>query len=141
MFVFAFSSGRAEPIFLQAAICLSFAISCVACGGNGSASAPQFATVPQVIAPISSPAVEHIEIIMEENEAESSVVGNANAPYINDTLMPLGEWLSNYNAIDHPSQPNYLAIYSGSEQGTSGTDNCITPPTFNAAFARRRTSC
>ncbi len=68
---------------------------------------------------------------MEENETEASVVGNANAPYINDTLMSEGEWLSNYNAIDHPSQPNYLAIYSGSEQGTSGTDNCLTPPNWS----------
>ncbi len=118
--------------FCKLRFALSFAISCVACGGNGSASAPQFAKVPQVIAPISSPAVEHIEIIIEENETQSNVVDNADAPYINNTLMPMGEWLSNYNAIDHPSQPNYLALYSGSEQGTSGTDSCTTPPKFGA---------
>ncbi len=129
MFLFAFFSGRAETNLVKAAICLSLALSCVACGGNGSALAVQYSKVPQVIA---SQAVEHIEIIMEENEAQSNVVDNADAPYINHTLMPQGEWLSNYNAIDHPSQPNYLAVYSGSEQGTSGTDNCITPPKFSA---------
>jgi hypothetical protein len=36
-----------------------------------------------------------------------------------------GEYFPNYHGVSHPSEPNYLALFSGSTQGTDGSDNCI----------------
>ncbi|MDP4164251.1 MAG: alkaline phosphatase family protein, partial [Bacillota bacterium] len=44
------------------------------------------------------------------------IKGNSNAPYIN-SLIKQGAYLSNYHAIEHPSQPNYLDLFSGANQG------------------------
>jgi hypothetical protein len=45
------------------------------------------------------------------------VVGNANAPYINNTLIPSGTLYSNYTAYAQSSFPNYLVLTSGSATG------------------------
>ena len=54
--------------------------------------------------------------MIEENESISSVVDNIDAPYIN-SLIAGGAYFSAYDSITHPSQPNYLALFSGSTQG------------------------
>lgn len=64
-----------------------------------------------------------------ENRNYSSIVGAAAAPYINKTLVPQGALLTNSHAVSHPSEPNYIAIFSGSTQGVN-SDNC--PFTFSA---------
>ena len=55
----------------------------------------------------------HLVLVMLENKEYGTVVGNANAPYINDTLIPSGRLFTSYYAGLHPSLPNYLAITSG----------------------------
>ena len=40
--------------------------------------------------------------------------------------MAQGEYFSNYHAVSHPSEPNYMAMFSGSTQGTDGSDSCIS---------------
>jgi len=62
------------------------------------------------------PKVEHILIVVEENHSKSQIAGNSSAPYMN-SLMKQGANFTNYHAIQHPSQPNYLALFSGSNQG------------------------
>jgi hypothetical protein len=69
-----------------------------------------------------------VEVIME-NRDYKSIIGNAGAPYINGTLVPVSALLTNSHAIGHPSQPNYLEIFSGSNQGITD-DSC--PHTFHA---------
>lgn len=59
-----------------------------------------------------------------ENKAYSSIIGSANAPYIN-SLAIQGAVAGNYLATDHPSLPNYLEVTSGTNGGI--TANC-TPP-------------
>jgi phosphatidylinositol-3-phosphatase len=73
------------------------------------------------------PVPAHVVIVMEENHSYAEIVGSAQAPYINN-LAALGASFTNSRAIGHPSEPNYLAIFSGSTQGVTD-DSC--PHTFS----------
>jgi phosphatidylinositol-3-phosphatase len=80
----------------------------------------------------SAPAVPrfaHIVVVIEENHASSQIIGSRSAPYMN-ALARSGLVLSNSFGIGHPSQPNYLALFSGSAQGITN-DSC--PHTFGGA--------
>jgi hypothetical protein len=74
-------------------------------------------------------AYSHIFIIVMENVGYENVIGNVNAPYINDTLLPQAALYKNSFAVSHPSLPNYLALFAGSTFSVMN-DNCIndTPP-------------
>ncbi|MFF2878960.1 alkaline phosphatase family protein [Gottfriedia sp. NPDC057991] len=67
------------------------------------------------------PKIDHVVIVIEENHAKQQIMGNHSAPYIN-SLMAQGANLTNYHAIEHPSQPNYLDLFSGSNQGITDDD-------------------
>jgi hypothetical protein len=51
-----------------------------------------------------------------ENLDFNTVIGDPAVPFLNK-LASGGMRFTHYNAVDHPSQPNYLALFSGSEQG------------------------
>ncbi|MEO8712846.1 MAG: alkaline phosphatase family protein [Parafilimonas sp.] len=70
------------------------------------------------------PIFSHIVVVIGENTAAGSVFGNSNAPYIN-ALAIQGAKFTNSFAITHPSQPNYIDLYSGNNQGSTN-DNLIT---------------
>ena len=70
------------------------------------------------------PQFSHIVIVIGENTASTAVFGSTSAPYIN-TLATQGAKFTNSFALSHPSQPNYLQFYSGSNQGVT-TDNAIS---------------
>ena len=72
------------------------------------------------------PVPDHVIIVMEENHSYSEIIGNSEAPYIN-SLAQAGALFTNSYAIEHPSQPNYLDLFSGSNQGVTD-DSC--PHTF-----------
>jgi acid phosphatase len=76
------------------------------------------------IAPNPVPAFSHIVVVIGENTNVTSVFGSASAPYIN-ALAATGAKFTNSFALFHPSQPNYIALYSGSNQGVTN-DNYIT---------------
>ncbi|SEM54326.1 alkaline phosphatase family protein [Paenibacillus sp. OV219] len=69
--------------------------------------------------------VEHIVIVVEENHSYKQIVGSSNAPYMN-ALIKQGALFTSAYAITHPSQPNYLALFSGSTQGLKD-DGCHKP--------------
>ncbi len=73
------------------------------------------------------PRPAHVVIVIEENRAYRSVIGSATTPYIN-ALAQRGALFSESYAVTHPSQPNYLALFSGSTQGVTD-DSC--PHTFS----------
>jgi phosphatidylinositol-3-phosphatase len=75
----------------------------------------------------SVPVFDHIVLVMFENHAYSQINGSSSAPYFN-SLASQGAKFTQSFAITHPSQPNYLAIFSGSTQGVTN-DNC--PLTFS----------
>jgi hypothetical protein len=53
-----------------------------------------------------------------ENEEAAAIIGNSAAPYINGLANQYG-LASNDTAVGHPSEPNYLALWSGSTQGVT----------------------
>lgn len=75
------------------------------------------------------PTFDHIVIVIEENHGYSQIIGSSSAPYINSLAQQGANFTSSYG-VTHPSQPNYLALFSGSTQGVTN-DNC--PLTFNGA--------
>ena len=64
----------------------------------------------------------HVVIVIMENHAYSQIIGNPSAPYINNVLVLNGAVLTNSHAVEHPSQPNYLNLFSGDNQGVGFDD-------------------
>jgi hypothetical protein len=59
------------------------------------------------------PPLEHVFVIMMENHAYGQIAGNPQAPFIN-SLMKRDNLATNYFAIAHPSNTNYLEVVGGS---------------------------
>jgi acid phosphatase len=57
-------------------------------------------------------------VVVFENHAFGSVLGSAHAPYLT-ALAASGATLTDAHGVRHPSQPNYLALFSGSTQGVT----------------------
>ncbi len=74
------------------------------------------ATTPPAAAAM--PAFSHVYLMVLENEEFGSLVGNAQAPYLNSLIAKYG-LATNYDGVAHPSQPNYVALVSGSTQGVT----------------------
>lgn len=72
------------------------------------------------------PRPAHVVVVVEENHAFSEIIGSSSAPYIN-SLAQQGALFTQSFAVTHPSEPNYLALFSGSTQGITD-DSC--PHTF-----------
>lgn len=71
----------------------------------------------------------HIVICILENRAYNSIVGNAQAPYINSILSnPHTALLTKSYGLTHPSQPNYIMLYSGGTQGVSNNNVPLNLP-------------
>src|SRR4051794_14538212 len=72
------------------------------------------------------PRFDHVVIVVEENHSYGDVLGTGsvlgqpppNDPYI-QWLSRHGASFTNFKAETHPSQGNYLAMFSGSKQGVS----------------------
>jgi acid phosphatase len=64
----------------------------------------------------------HVLVVVLENKASGQVAGAAGAPWIN-ALMAGSAVFTDAHAVAHPSQPNYLALFSGSTHGVSD-DHC-----------------
>ena len=93
------------------------------------------------------PAFDHIVIVIEENHSFADIIGSSSAPNINalagrganivsDENDPAGN-ISGSHAVRHPSQPNYLELYSGNNQGLltdsrpgSSSEPFSSPPPF-----------
>ena len=62
------------------------------------------------------PHLDHVFVIMMENHGYSQIVGNPNAPFINDYIKKVNVG-TNYYAVAHPSLTNYLEVTGGSNFG------------------------
>lgn len=80
--------------------------------------------------PPALPKVSYVTVVVMENRNYGAIVGNAGARFINDTLIPQGALLLDSHAVAHPSEPNYLALFSGS---TFGLDSDACPLTYSSA--------
>lgn len=76
-----------------------------------------------------TPRYDHVLVVVMENHGLAQIVGNRAAPYIT-SLSLQGASFTNSHGVAHPSQPNYLALFSGSSQGVTN-DGC--PHTFAGA--------
>jgi phosphatidylinositol-3-phosphatase len=92
-----------------------------------SPSRPPPAAGPAPAAGVPQPA--HIVVVVFENRSFGQVIGSPAAPYMNE-LAHQGALFTHSYAITHPSEPNYLALFSGSTFGVQ-SDSC--PENFNAA--------
>ena len=70
------------------------------------------------------PRPDHIVVAFLENHAFTQIIDSAYAPFINSLATDENSALFNRSyGIEHPSQPNYLDFFSGSNQGV--TDNNV----------------
>jgi hypothetical protein len=83
----------------------------------GSSSPPAAGAPPGAV-----PEPAHTVVVVMENHSYAEIIGNPAAPFIN-TLAGHGELFTRSYAITHPSQPNYLALFSGGTQGITD-DSC-----------------
>jgi hypothetical protein len=77
------------------------------------------------------PKPDHVIILMMENNGYGDIIGSANAPYMNSLANdPANAVFTQSYSLIHPSQPNYLMLYSGSNHGVFD-DNAVpnTPMT------------
>ncbi len=68
------------------------------------------------------PRPDHVLVAVFENKSFADIVGNPKAPYLNG-LLGRAAVFTNAHAVAHPSQPNYLALFSGSTHGVTD-DHC-----------------
>jgi len=61
------------------------------------------------------PRYEHVVVAIEENHSAAQVAGS---PWLS-ALAASGASLAGMRGITHPSQPNYIALFSGSPQGVA----------------------
>jgi hypothetical protein len=81
------------------------------------------------------PRFDHIVVVVEENKPYGDLVGTSSTPFLT-ALAGSGAVLTQSYAITHPSEPNYLALFSGSTQGLS-SDSCphqFTGPNLAASL-------
>ncbi len=81
------------------------------------------------------PPYDHVVIVIEENHSLTQIIGNrTDAPYINQ-LADGGVSFLGMRGVIHPSQPNYLELFSGSSQGVSDDSSGYIFSTPNLAAA------
>lgn len=84
---------------------------------------------------VALPHFDHIVVVLEENHSYGEIVGATDAPYIN-SLLSQSAVFTDAHGVAHPSQPNYLALYSGSTLGVT-SDDCpqhFTAPNLGGAL-------
>jgi len=98
---------------------------------SGPTIAPRSATVP---------AFAHIYLIVMENPEYSSIVASSQAPYLNGLIRRFG-LATNFDAVSHPSEPNYFALFAGSTFGVrdDGTYNLSAKNVADQLEAHGRT--
>ncbi|MEE1787357.1 alkaline phosphatase family protein [Streptomyces sp. SP17BM10] len=124
--------GRRRRVRAAAGAAVLSAVLLAGCAGSGGGRPPGSSPAPagSTGAPGHVPRPDHVVVVVEENKSYADVIGNAaDAPYIN-ALAAQGASFSQSYAVAHPSQPNYLALFSGSVQGVTD-DSC--PESFGTA--------
>ncbi|MDB5301476.1 MAG: acid phosphatase [Phycisphaerales bacterium] len=88
--------------------------------------------------PATPPQYDHVVIVVEENHSYSKILGKTSkkATSRDPTIRGLasaGASFTNSHGITHPSEPNYLALFSGSTQGVTSDvlpTDLITAPSL-----------
>ena len=78
------------------------------------------------------PRPDHVVVVVLENHSYSEILDGSQAPFI-VSLAAGGAVFTQSSAVTHPSQPNYLALFSGSTQGITDDSCPHTLTTLNLA--------
>ena len=87
--------------------------------------------------PAAIPAPVRAVVVIMENHAYGQIIGNPAAPFIN-AIADRGALFTRSYGVAHPSEPNYLALFSGSTAPDAVTDDVpvvtrsVTAPTSTA---------
>jgi len=69
------------------------------------------------------PVPDHVVFVIFENHSYEQIPGNSAAPYLNGLVRDSATALFTQSySLTHPSQPNYLMLFSGSDQGITNND-------------------
>jgi hypothetical protein len=93
-------------------------------GRHGTPGVCSTTTTPTASTSRSNGGYSHVVLAIEENYSGAAIIGGGQAPYLK-SLAAKGEYFPNYHGVSHPSEPNYMALFTGSTQHTDGSDNCI----------------
>jgi len=96
-------------------------VSCSHAGHLDSVRTPPPGT-SALIWPVGLPVYDHIVIVVEENKDYEEIIGNPNAPYINNVLKKEGANFVQMYGEEHFSQGNYFWMFSGDNQAIGFTD-------------------
>jgi hypothetical protein len=102
---------------------MSAVVATALAGLMAAITGPAHAAAPAATTALPRP--DHVVVLIEENHASSQIIGTA--PYLT-SLANSGANFTQSFAIRHPSEPNYLALFSGSTQGLTN-DSC--PHTYS----------
>jgi alpha-amylase len=108
-------------------------------GSSGGAMTKDIQPGQSIFVQTSPSAPAHTVILVLENKYYGDVVGNPAAPYINALIAnPKTATLTQSYGMTRPSQPNYLMLFSGSQQGvtsnTTPTNLPFTTPNLGASL-------
>ncbi|MEO6996611.1 MAG: alkaline phosphatase family protein [Terracoccus sp.] len=93
------------------------------CGAGNGLTADPNATGPSLTTVVGLlPHPAHVVVVIFENKADAQVIGTTAAPYLS-ALASTGTTFTASHGIAHPSQPNYVALLSGSTYGVTD-DSC-----------------
>ncbi len=63
------------------------------------------------------PTPDHVVVLVLENHGDDLIIGSPDAPYINSLATDsFGALFTNSHGVTHPSQPNYMYLFSGDNQ-------------------------
>ena len=79
------------------------------------------------------PRPDHVVIVIEENRGYAQIMDKRNSASYIHALAKRGMLFTEAYGVSHPSQPNYLALFSGSTQGVSNNSCPYSFDTGNLA--------
>ncbi len=91
-------------------------------GGVAGRESP--AATGQTLVAAGVPRPDHVVVVVLENKPYAKIMNPAKAPFLS-SLARRSANLTRMWAVSHPSQPNYLALFSGSTHGVT-SDKCLT---------------
>lgn len=102
---------------LATVVALMLVTAACGAGPHQGSSGPRVPSTPGSV-----PRPDHVLVVVFENKGYDQVIGNPDAPYLS-SLARAGVNLTNAHGETHPSQPNYIALLSGSTHGVRD-DSC-----------------
>ena len=68
------------------------------------------------------PSFRHVYVLVMENKSPADIIDRPDAPFLNHLIDRYAS-ATDYRAVTHPSQPNYLALFSGSTHGIGDNES------------------